>query len=310
MRLVFAGTPSPAVPSLRTLAAGEHEVAMVLTRPDAPLGRKRVLTPSPVAEAAERLALPVLRPTVLDAEVSASLAAVEPDLGVVVAYGKLLREPLLSVPRLGWINLHFSLLPRWRGAAPVQRALLAGDAVTGVSVFQLEAGMDTGPVYAREEHTIGRHETAGHLLGVLAERGAAVLARVVDDLADGTAVGVPQEGEPTLAPKLTLLDGAIDWRQSADRVLDRVRGATPEPGAYLMLSGERLKVHEAAPSRDSAGVRPGELTLRGRSVVLGTGTVPVELVVVQPSGRRAMAAAAWWRGLGGVASLSADLEQA
>ncbi|BDZ46984.1 methionyl-tRNA formyltransferase [Naasia aerilata] len=213
MRLVFAGTPTPAVPSLEALAAGPHELAAVLTRPDAPVGRKRILTPSPVAVCAAELGLPVDRPAALDAEYATGLAALQPDLGVVVAYGALLRDPLLSLPRLGWINLHFSLLPRWRGAAPVQHALLAGDRETGASVFQLERGMDTGPVFGMLRRDIGPDETAGDLLDALARDGAGLLSRVVDELAAGTATAAPQVGEPTLAPKLSLLDGALDWRE-------------------------------------------------------------------------------------------------
>jgi methionyl-tRNA formyltransferase len=298
LRLVFAGTPSAAVPALDALAAGPHEIAAVLTRPDAPIGRKRLLTPSPVAERAAELGLPVDRPAALDADYAARLTGLAPDLGVVVAYGALLREPLLSLPRLGWINLHFSLLPRWRGAAPVQRALLAGDRETGASVFQLEPGMDTGPVYGALHRAIGPDETAGDLLGALASDGAVLLADVVDRLADGTAVAVPQAGTPTLAPKLTLADGAIDWREPSERVLDRIHGATPEPGAFLLLGEDRLKVLQAARAGDEAALPPGRIATAGRRVLLGTADAPIELVRVQPPGGRAMDAAAWWRGRG------------
>ncbi|WP_210505675.1 methionyl-tRNA formyltransferase [Naasia sp. SYSU D00057] len=298
MRLVFAGTPAAAVPSLDILAQGRHEIAAVLTRPDAPVGRKRVLTPSPVAARAGELGLPVDRPSALDADYAARLEGLAPDLGVVVAYGALLREPILSLPRLGWINLHFSLLPRWRGAAPVQHALLAGDRETGASVFQLERGMDTGPVFGTLRRPIAPGETAGDLLADLARSGAGLLAGVVDSLADGTAVAEPQTGEATLAPKLTLLDGAVDWRLPAERVLDRIRGATPEPGAFLVLGDARLKVHEAGRASGAERIEPGRLELAGGRVLLGTADEPIELVRVQPPGGRAMDAAAWWRGRG------------
>jgi methionyl-tRNA formyltransferase len=306
MRLVFAGTPIAAVPSLEVLAAGPHEMVAVLTRPDAPVGRKRVLTPSPVAVRAEELGLPVDRPAVLDDAYAARLGALQPDLGVVVAYGALLREPILSLPPLGWINLHFSLLPRWRGAAPVQRALLAGDRETGASVFQLERGMDTGPVYGTLRRAIGPDETAGDLLEALASDGAALLAGVVDALAAGTAAGRPQLGEPTLAPKLTLLDGAIDWREPAERVLDRVRGATPEPGAFVVLGDGRLKVLEARRAASADRLEPGRLVLSSGKVLLGAADQPIELVRVQAAGGRALEAVAWWRGRG-TDSLSAGL---
>src|SRR4051794_14877624 len=296
MRLLFAGTPEAAVPALDALAAGPHEIVRVVTRPPAPQGRRRVLTPSPVDRRAGELGLPVLRAARLDAPATATLLADRAELGVVVAYGGLIREPLLSAPAEGWINLHFSLLPRWGGAAPVQHALLAGDRSTGVAVFRLEAGLDTGPVLAVEEVPIGALETAGHLLDRLAGIGAGVLSRVVDGLAAGTARAVPQEGVPTLAPKLTLEDGRLDFAASAEAVLDRYRGTTPEPGAFTEAAGAPLKVLEAAPARDAAPIPPGEVALAGRRVLVGTADAPVELVTVQPAGRTVMPASAWLNG--------------
>jgi methionyl-tRNA formyltransferase len=298
MRLIFAGTPEAAVPSLEALAGSAHEIVSVVTRPPAPLGRKRVLTPSPVEAKAVELGLPVLRASRLRADETAELTALEADLAVIVAYGGLVREPLLSVPRLGWVNLHFSLLPRWRGAAPVQRAIIAGDETTGVEVFQLEAGLDTGPVLASEEVGIGALETAGHLLARLAPIGARVLAETVDRLADGTAAGVPQEGEPTLAPKLELADGRLDWAEPAPRVFARIRGVTPEPGAWTTIGDRRLKVLEAAPARDTAPLAPGAVVRIGGVVLVGCGDGALELVQVQPEGRGAMPADAWLRGAG------------
>lgn len=297
MRLVFAGTPEAALPSLETLAE-RHEIVAVLTRPDAPTGRRRVLTPSPVAIRAAELGLPVLKPAKLDADFASTLAALDAELGAIVAYGALLREPVLSIPRLGWINLHFSLLPRWRGAAPVQRAVIAGDSTTGASVFQLEAGLDTGPVFGTLERPIGANETSGHLLGALAVDGAGLLARVADELAAGTAVSVPQEGEPTLAAKLSLADAALDPREDAQRMYARLRGVTPEPGAFLSLAaGERLKLHDAAVAWGEAPVAAGHFVLRDRKVLLGTGTEPLQLLTLQSAGRKAMDAPSWWRGL-------------
>ena len=296
LRIVFAGTPAAAVPSLRALAASEHEIVAVVTRDDAPLGRKRVLTPTPVATVADELGLPVLKANRV-APLEARIAALRPDLGVIVAYGGLLREPLLSTPRLGWINLHFSLLPRWRGAAPVQRALIAGDPVTGAAVFQLVPELDAGPVFARVEQPIGRNETAGHLLEVLAERGAELLGSVVDDLAAGSARAEPQMGEVTLAPKLELQDGRLDWSRPAVELDARIRGTTPEPGAFAFLAeGERLKVLDAAIAHDVARLAPGEFDLRAGRLLVGTATDPLHLVTVHPAGKRAMPAADWWRG--------------
>lgn len=295
LRIVFAGSPAAAVPSLHALAASRHDVVAVVTREDAPLGRKRVLTATPVADAAVELGIPVLKANRIGL-LEPELAALRPDLGVIVAYGGLIREPLLSTPRLGWVNLHFSLLPRWRGAAPVQRAIIAGDAVTGAAVFQLVPELDAGAVYATLEQPIGRNETAGHLLEVLAESGAALLTGVVDALADGTAVGVAQSGEVTLAPKLELADGRLDWSRPAAELDARLRGTTPEPGAFTLLGEERLKVLDAAIAHGGAALPPGEFELRGGRLLVGTATEPLHLVTVHPAGKRAMPAADWWRG--------------
>jgi len=296
LRIVFAGTPAPAVPSLDLLAAGPHEIAAVVTRPDAPLGRKRVLTPSPVAAHAEELGLPVLRAARLDDEATAAIAALEPDLGVIVAYGGLVRAPLLAVPRLGWINLHFSLLPRWRGAAPVQRALIAGDAVTGAAVFDLVEALDAGDVYAELERPLDGFETAGELLDELSHSGAGLLAGVVDALAEGTAEASPQLGESTLAPKLTIDDARLDLSRPLAEVDARLRGVTPEPGAFALLAGERFKIHAARPADDVAALPAGRLAAVDGRILVGTADHPLELLVVQPPGKRAMPAADWWRG--------------
>ncbi|MEU1970345.1 methionyl-tRNA formyltransferase [Microbacterium sp. NPDC019599] len=298
MRLVFAGTPDAAVPTLRRLAASDHDVVAVVTRADAPLGRKRVLTPSPVAQAAAELGIPVIKADRLDADATEAVRAVEPDLGVIVAYGGLVREPLLSLPAHGWINLHFSLLPRWRGAAPVQRAIIAGDAETGAAVFQLVPELDAGDVFSVLRTPVPGDATAGELLADLAVRGAEVVADVVDGIAAGTAVAQPQVGEPTFAAKLTLEDGRIPWTDPREAVLARIRGVTPEPGAHTALDGARLKVHAAAPAPDgSAALAPGELALVGKTVQAGTGSEPIVLELVQPAGKGLMHAPDWWRGL-------------
>lgn len=296
MRIVFAGTPEPAVPTLRALASGPHDVVTVVTRPDAPIGRKRVLTPSAVARAAQELGLPVLKAARLDAEATADILGLEPDLGVVVAYGGLVREPLLSAPSFGWINLHFSLLPRWRGAAPVQRAMIAGDDVTGAAVFRLVPELDAGDVFGTIRRPIGPDETAGQLLSSLADDGARLVTKVVDAIAAGTAVPSPQAGEPTNAPKLVLDDARLDLAEDAASVYARLRGVTPEPGAFLTVAGVRVKVLAAARSA-AAALAPGALLLNGSHAYVGTATSPLELVTVQPAGRRAMPGADWLRGL-------------
>ncbi len=298
LRLVFAGSPAPAVPTLHALLDGPHEVVAVVTREDSRQGRKGVLTPTPVAVAAEAAGVPVIRANRLDAQTTERIGQLQPDLGVIVAYGGLVREPLLSLPRHGWINLHFSLLPRWRGAAPVQHALLAGDETTGASVFQLVPELDAGDVFATITEPIGALETSGNLLGRLAVSGAALTARVVDAIADGTAVAVPQQGAVTLAPKLEGEDGRIRWDDDGRAVFDRIRAVTPEPGAFTSIDGARLKVLEAAPARDAPAIPPGRIALESKRVLAGTATHPLELVTVQPAGKRAMAAADWWRGLG------------
>ncbi|GAA3624794.1 methionyl-tRNA formyltransferase [Microbacterium awajiense] len=295
MRLVFAGTPEPAVPSLRRLLASDHDVVAVITRRDAPLGRKRVLTPSPVAATAADAGTETIRVNRLDGDTTARVAALDADLGVIVAYGGLVREPLLATPRHGWINLHFSLLPRWRGAAPVQHALINGDTETGVSVFRLVAELDAGDVFARRAVSVPRGATAGALLDELAVLGADVLLEVVDAIAAGTATTTPQTGEATFAPKLTAEDGRIRWNEPGTAVLNRINGATPEPGAFTTIDGARLKVLSAAASdRPSPG--SGRIAGDGRAVLAGASDGAVELLRVQPAGKPPMDAADWWRG--------------
>jgi len=297
MRVVFAGTPEVAVPTLRRLADGPHEIVAVVTRPDAPQGRKRVLTPSPVAVAAAELGLTVIKASRLDDDATSQVLAQHPDLGVVVAYGGLVREPLLSAPTHGWVNLHFSDLPRWRGAAPVQRALIAGDESLGACVFSLVPALDAGDVYARLDYEPPAMATAGDVLDALAHRGAYLVADVVDALADGSAQAVPQEGEPTHAAKLTIEDGRLDFDQPAERVLARWRGVTPEPGAHTTVGGARVKILGARPAERADGLAAGRIAQGDGVVLIGTATEPIAVDRVQPAGKGAMDAAAWWRGL-------------
>nr|WP_201469765.1 methionyl-tRNA formyltransferase [Microbacterium hydrocarbonoxydans] len=306
MRLVFAGTPSAAVPTLRRLAT-EHDIAAVVTRPDAPLGRKRVLTPSPVAQAAVELGIPVIKAARLDDEATAAISALDAGLGVIVAYGGLVREPLLSAPTNGWINLHFSLLPEWRGAAPVQRALINGDAQLGASVFQLVPALDAGDVFASRAVDVPADATADVALDVLAVDGAELIAEVVDAIAAGTARAVPQHGEPTLAPKLTLDDGMLDWAEPLDRVFARFRGVTPEPGAHTVVDGLRLKILAAAPAGtdEQVALEPGEIAATKSALLIGTASAPLSVTRVQPAGKGAMSAVDWWRGQRGSQTLRA-----
>lgn len=294
MRLVFAGTPSAAVPTLRRLAA-EHDILAVVTRPDAPQGRKRVLTASPVAQAADELGIPLIKAARLDDEATAAIAALRPELGVIVAYGGLVREPLLSAPDAGWINLHFSLLPAWRGAAPVQRALIAGDEVLGASVFQLVPALDAGDVFATREIDVPSDATADQALGILAERGAELTAEVVARIADGTARALQQVGEPTLAAKLTLDDGVLDWTRPLREVYSRFRGVTAEPGAHTTVGGVRVKILAASPAEETA-LAPGEILATKQALLIGTADAALAVTRVQPAGKGAMSAVDWWRG--------------
>jgi len=296
LRLVFAGSPAAAVPSLELLAASRHEIAAVVTREDSPQGRKGVLTPTAVSASATELGLPVIAANRLAGDATDQITALQPDLGVIVAYGGLVREPLLSAPKYGWINLHFSLLPRWRGAAPVQRAIIAGDELTGATVFQLVPELDAGDVFGMLTEPIGAHQTAGDLLGSLSASGAELLLRVVDAIADGTANALPQVGDVTLAPKLTLPDGEIDWTAHATTVDSLIRGVTPEPGAFTTLDGARFKVLSAAIARNAPRLAPGQFAREGKLILVGTATDPIELITVHPAGKKAMNAGDWWRG--------------
>ncbi len=297
MRVLFAGTPAAAVPSLRALAASDHEVVAVLTRPDAPAGRGRALQPSAVHVAADALGLEVLAPARLrDEAFRARLAALDVDVAAVVAYGALVPPDLLSAVPHGWVNLHFSLLPAWRGAAPVQHAIIAGDEVTGATTFRLEAGLDTGPVFGLLTETVRPRDTAGDLLARLADAGAGLLARTLDGIADGTLVAVPQPTDGvSLAPKLTPDDAEVRWGHPAVAVDRRIRGCTPDPGAWTTLpDGSRLVLGPVTVTDEA--LAPGLVAAGKRDVLVGTASTAVRLGDVTATGKRTMPAADWARG--------------
>jgi methionyl-tRNA formyltransferase len=297
MRVVFAGTPEAALPSLSALGASAHDLVGVLTRPAAPTGRGRRVTPSPVAEAADGLGVPVLTPDhPRDPEFQQALRALDADACAVVAYGALLPPSALDIPRRGWINLHFSLLPAWRGAAPVQHAIWAGDDVTGATTFRIVRELDAGPAFGVMTETIRPRDTAGDLLARLADSGAGLMVATLDGIEDGSAIAVPQPADGvSVAPKITVADARLDWSQPA-RHLDRlVRACTPAPGAWTALGDARLKL---GPVRlcGSRDLEPGQLRATRTAVTVGTATTDVALGLVQPPGKRAMPAADWARG--------------
>lgn len=303
MRILFAGTPAVAVPSLDALVAAGFEVVAVLTRPDAPVGRKRLLTPSPVAARAAELGIDVIHATRVDQAVTAKIAAATPDVAAIVAYGGLIPRGALDIPRHGWINLHFSLLPAWRGAAPVQRAVIAGDDVTGAVTFLLEEGLDTGPVFGTLTETVRPEDTAGALLERLSHSGAVLLVQTLSAVEAGKAAPQPQAGDVSLAPKLTIEDGRLDWNQPALAIGRRARGVTPEPGAWTTLDGQRVKLEPVRLRPGTHGLAPGAVALDGNAVQVGTGSHAVELTRIQPSGKKMMTAADWARGMAAVESV-------
>ncbi|MFJ3711797.1 MULTISPECIES: methionyl-tRNA formyltransferase [unclassified Streptomyces] len=300
MKLVFAGTPEVAVPALDALIASDrHEVAAVVTRPDAPAGRGRRLVASPVAQRAEEAGIEVLKPArPRDETFLARLREIGPDCCPVVAYGALLPRTALDVPARGWVNLHFSLLPAWRGAAPVQHSIIAGDEVTGASTFLIEEGLDSGPVYGVLTEEVRPTDTSGDLLTRLAFAGSGLLVATMDGIEDGTLHAVPQPAEGiSSAPKLTVEDAQVDWTAPAMRVDRLVRGCTPAPGAWTLFRGERLKLVALTPVTDRTDLAPGELSVSKNSVHVGTGSHAVELLWVQPQGKKPMRAADWARGV-------------
>ena len=294
---MFAGTPEVAVPSLDALLASRHEVVAVCTRPDAPSGRGKRLTPSPVAERAAAAGLETLKPNrPRDPEFIARLAELAPDCCPVVAYGALLPQSVLDIPPQGWVNLHFSLLPAWRGAAPVQRAILAGDQVTGATTFRIVLELDAGPTFASITEPIRPTDTSGDLLTRLGVRGAKLLVQTLDGIEDGTLTAVPQPNGPTTyATKVEVTDAEISWTAPADVVDRQIRGCAPAPGAWTTFRGERFKINSARVA--ASHLPPGSLEVTKSAVRVGTATRALELGQVQAQGKKPMAAADWARGV-------------
>lgn len=299
MRVVFAGTPEVAVPSLDAIANSEHELVAVITRPDAPAGRGRKLTASPVGLRAEELGVPVLKPQhPRDPEFQEQLKALGPDCCPVVAYGALLPQSALDIPRHGWVNLHFSVLPAWRGAAPVQHSLWAGDEVTGATTFRIVKAMDAGPTYGVMTERVRPTDTAGDLLARLAEGGAGLLVATLDGIEHGQLEAREQPADGvSMAPKITVEDAEIDWTEPAVGVDRRIRACTPAPGAWTLLDGERMKIGPVRPDPEGPSLAPGELAVSKNAVHVGTATTPVRLGEVKAFGKKQMAADDWARGV-------------
>lgn len=298
MRLVFAGTPEPAAAALERLIASDHEVVAVLTRPDARRGRGRTLHPSPVKALAVEHGIAVLTPESLtrDDTIREQLKELAPDAIPVVAYGNLIPADMLDIPKHGWVNLHFSLLPQWRGAAPVQAAIAAGDAVTGATTFRINEGLDTGDILDTLETEIGEAETSGELLERLAYAGADLLVGTMDALGAGTAAPTPQPEEGTYAHKIAPADARVDWNQPA-AVIDRgIRAHTPAPGAWTMRGENRFKLGPVTPTGEGS-LAPGEAAFGKNEVLVGTADGDVRLGTIQPPGKKMMNAADWARGL-------------
>ena len=299
MRVVFAGTPEVALPSLEAIANSDHELVAVITRPDAPAGRGRRLTASPVGQRAEELGIPVLKPEhPRDPEFQEQLKALEPDCCPVVAYGALLPQSALDIPPHGWVNLHFSVLPAWRGAAPVQHALWAGDEITGATTFRIVKAMDAGPTYGVMTERIRPTDTAGDLLARLAEGGAGLLVTTLDGIELGQLEAREQPADGlSMAPKITVEDAEIDWTEPAAGVDRRIRACTPAPGAWTLLDGERMKVGPVRPDPEGPALAAGELAVSKNAVHVGTATTSVRLGEVKAFGKKQMAAADWARGV-------------
>jgi methionyl-tRNA formyltransferase len=299
VRIVFGGTPDVAIPSLEALADSRHQLMAVVTRPDAPSGRGKKLMASPVAQRAAELGVEVLKPQrPRDEEFVARLTELAPDCCPVVAYGALLPQRVLDIPRHGWVNLHFSLLPAWRGAAPVQHAILAGDETTGATTFRIVLELDAGPIFATVTEPIRPRDTAGDLLHRLSLSGARLLADTLDGIEDGTLTPTPQpetDGQVSYASKITVDDARIDWTQPAEVVDRLIRACFPAPGAWTTFDEDRFKINSARISDDV--LPPGVLGITKRSVHVGTGTRALELGEVQVQGKKPMAAADWARGV-------------
>ena len=303
MKVVFAGTPDVAVPALEAVAESRHELVGVVTRPDAPAGRGRRLVASPVGVRAEELGVPVLKPEhPRDPDFQATLRELGPDCCPVVAYGALLPQSTLEIPEQGWVNLHFSVLPAWRGAAPVQHAIWAGDEVSGATTFRIVKELDAGPTYGLMTQTIRPDDTAGDLLHRLAEGGAGLLVQTLDGIEDGSLEAREQPADGvSFAPKITVEDAHVAWTEPAVAVDRRIRACTPDPGAWSTLDGERIKlgpVRLVGPDQNPpVELEPGQVQAGKNAVLVGTATTPVQLGRVQAHGRKEMDAADWARGV-------------
>jgi methionyl-tRNA formyltransferase len=299
VRIVFGGTPDVAIPSLDALADSRHELVAAVTRPDAPSGRGKKLTASPVAQRADELGIEVLKPQrPRDEEFVSRLTQIAPDCCPVVAYGALLPQRVLEIPRHGWVNLHFSLLPAWRGAAPVQHAILAGDQITGATTFRIVLELDAGPIFATVTEPIRPDDTAGDLLHRLSLTGARLLVDTLDGIQDGTLTPTPQpetDAQVSYASKINVEDALIDWTRPAEAVDRLVRACTPAPGAWTTFRGGRFKINSAHIS--DTVLPPGVLEITKRSVRVGSGTRALQLGEVQAQGKKPMIAADWARGV-------------
>lgn len=311
--IIFAGTPQIAADVLLDLLKSQAPVTGVLTRPDAPVGRRRTVTPSPVAQVAQDAGLPLIKTSAVDDDARSALRALNPDLGVVVAYGALLPAAALEIPPRGWVNLHYSDLPKYRGAAPVQHAILHGEPTTAATIFQLEEGMDTGPIHAARTYEIPELTSAGDVLDDLTSLGTRMLTELLPSLLDGSAQPVPQQGKPSFAPKLTRHDAFIDPSGTADEVTGRINAMIPEPGAWTLSGDTRIKLGPARVFHGKPGGEPGEVVLvdsdrhtREKVAVMSTGDgAGVVLTQVQPAGKQMMAAIDWLRGQQGSSSAGA-----
>lgn len=298
MRVLFAGSPAVALPTLRAIDESSHELVGVLTQPARPVGRKRVLTETPVSILAGELGIPVATPD-SPVGVTEAVSRWRPDIAIVVAYGRLLGDAERASVSGGWWNVHFSLLPRWRGAAPVPYALAAGDTATGITVFRIEEGLDTGVVAVTVEHPIAPHDTTETLLHKLAEAAPKAVLTVLQDAGSGSLSVTAQRGEPTFAPKPSPEVGELVWSESASHLYNRLRAWAQEPGCYAMRTdnNQRVKILSAWPESDAAILAPGVLRADPDGVMVGTATTPLLLSRVQPSGKPEMDAQDWWRGL-------------
>jgi methionyl-tRNA formyltransferase len=295
--IVFAGTPANAALTLEHLIRGGFRVVLAITRPDAPVGRRHQLTPSPVADMATKYGIETLKTNSIDSQALNIIASSGASLGIVVAYGSLLRAPALEALELGWFNLHYSLLPKWRGAAPVQHSLLNGDLETGVTLFKIDEGMDTGPMVGQVHSAIEPDESAGHLLARLTEIGFTLLSECIPAITAGIAKMTDQTGEASSAPKLKRADALIDWNKSAKQIESLIRGCNPEPGAWTYLAGQPFKITEARAFPDSEALNPGAVQVLDSKVLVGTSLGVLVLKTVQPASKKAMSASDWARGL-------------